>query len=98
VEKYVGSGYDRLEIKTETNMFNPAGGFNPQSSWVARARLRVGQGMYRDPFSGDVGFTKQTDAAHIPLSTLPLTEAPAMGSLQGGANAVARALGGCSCN
>src|ERR1700739_2886632 len=38
------------------------------------------------------------DAAHIPLSTLPLTEAPAMGSLQGGANAVARALGGCSCN
>ena len=98
VEKYVGSDFAKLEIETATNMLNPSGGFNPESSWVARARLRVTQGWYFDPFSEALQFGVKTDAAHIPLSTLPFSEALMIGSLQGGANASARALTGCSCN
>jgi RHS repeat-associated protein len=97
MEKYVGSNYARIEIKHVGNVFKPTGGFNPQTSWIPRARVRAAAGTYIDPFTGKIG-PKHSDVAHIPLELLPLTEAPAVGAGIGGASSAARSGAGCECD
>jgi len=93
-EAYQGSGYAKIEIKNSGNIFRPGGGLNPQSSWIPRARVRAAAGTYIDPFTGAVG-PRLSDAAHIPLQALPLTETPLSGLGQGVANSLFRE---CNCD
>ena len=93
VEKYVGSHYAKVEIKHVGNIFKPGGGFNPQTSWIPRARVRVAPGFYADPFTGAVG-PLRSRAAHIPLEALPLTETPIIG----GGIGVASPASGSNCD
>jgi hypothetical protein len=97
VEKYVGSIALRLELKLARSILSPKGGLNPQTSMVQRARPRIANGVYADPFTGKIG-TKLSDVGHIPLEVLPFTEAPAIGVAMGSIDAAARAVTNCDCN
>jgi RHS repeat-associated protein len=88
-QQFVGDNFAKIEIKYVGNILSPKGTFNPQTSWIPRARVRIAPGLYQDPFTGQTG-PKLSAVAHIPLTTLPLTEAPAIGAAQGAANSVAK--------
>ena len=88
IEDYINpsNSLERLKIKLSPSQ-NATGSFSKGS----RLEYRVGQGVYKNPFTGEVG--SSTELSHIPIGVPSKTGSVGGGLLGGTAGQL-----GCGCN